>query len=52
LNRRADGLAACADGLQVAIVRDRKVHRTAITVGRDFGTKIEALCGVTASDQL
>lgn len=41
-----------ADGSQVAVVRDGKVHMTKVTLGRDFGTQIEVLTGLKAGDQL
>ncbi len=48
----ANTLVIRADGPQVAVVRDGKVHMTAITLGRDFGTQIEALTGLSSGDQL
>jgi RND family efflux transporter MFP subunit len=41
------------DGLRVAILDDQhRVHLQQITQGRDFGTEIEVLSGVTANDVL
>jgi RND family efflux transporter MFP subunit len=41
------------DGLRVAILDDQhRVHLQPITQGRDFGTEIEVLSGVTANDVL
>ena len=41
------------DGLQVAVLdAQHRVHLTTITQGRDFGTEIEVLSGVTADDVL
>jgi RND family efflux transporter MFP subunit len=41
------------DGLRVAILDDQhRVHLQLITQGRDFGTEIEVLSGVTANDVL
>ncbi len=36
-----------ADGPQVAVVKDGVVHLTPITLGRDFGSMLEVLDGVT-----
>jgi RND family efflux transporter MFP subunit len=41
-----------AQGLQVATVRDDKVHFQHITTGRDMGTEIEVTNGLTANDQV
>jgi RND family efflux transporter MFP subunit len=41
------------EGPRVAVVgADHKVHLKAITIGRDFGTKIEILGGLDANDQI
>ncbi len=41
------------EGPRVAVVGpDRKVHLKAISIGRDFGTKIEILGGLDPSDQI
>lgn len=48
----ANTLIIRADGSQVALVRDGKVHMTKITLGRDFGTQIEAVSGLKAGDLL
>ncbi|MCC6241817.1 MAG: efflux RND transporter periplasmic adaptor subunit [Gemmatimonadaceae bacterium] len=48
----ANTLIIRADGPQVAIVRENRVHMTAIALGRDFGTRIEVLKGVSSTDQL
>jgi len=41
------------DGLRVAVLDDQhRVHLQTITQGRDFGTEIEVLSGVTANDVL
>ncbi len=48
----ANTLIIRADGSQVAVVRDGKVHMTKVTLGRDFGTQIEALSGLKAGDLL
>ena len=48
----ANTLIIRADGSQVAVVRDGKVYMTKVTLGRDFGTQIEALSGLKAGDLL
>ena len=48
----ANTLIIRADGSQVAVVRDGKVSMTQVTLGRDFGTQIEALSGLKAGDLL
>ncbi len=41
------------EGPQVAVVaEDQKVHLKRITIGRDFGNKIEVLGGLSASDHI
>lgn len=41
------------EGPRVAVVGpDQKVHLKAVMIGRDFGTKLEILNGVTAQDQI
>ena len=42
-----------AEGAQVAIVdKDGKVHLQPITIGRDFGARLEILSGVEVSDRI
>jgi RND family efflux transporter MFP subunit len=41
-----------AAGLQVALVKDNKVHFQKIEVGRDLGTEIEVTNGISADDQV
>ncbi len=42
-----------AEGPRIAVVgADNKIHLKAITIGRDFGTKIEILTGLEANDQM
>ena len=48
----ANTLVIRADGPQVAVVRADTVRMTPVTLGRDFGTKIEVLSGVVKGDQL
>jgi RND family efflux transporter MFP subunit len=41
------------EGPRVAVVgSDRKVHLKAISIGRDFGTKVEILGGLDSTDQI
>ena len=41
------------EGPRVAVVgSDRKVHLKAITIGRDYGTKVEILGGLEPGDQI
>ncbi|MBS0377052.1 MAG: efflux RND transporter periplasmic adaptor subunit [Proteobacteria bacterium] len=41
------------DGLHVAVLdQDHRVHLRTITQGRDFGTEVEVLSGITADDVL
>jgi RND family efflux transporter MFP subunit len=39
-----------ADGTQVAVVQDDKAHFRKITVGRDFGTQLEVVDGLSSDD--
>ena len=49
----ANTLIFRGDGMQVAVVgADNRVTLKPITVGRDFGTDIEVLTGVTAEDRI
>ena len=48
----ANTLIIRGDGTQVAVVKDGRVHMAKVTLGRDFGTSIEALTGVAEGDQL
>jgi membrane fusion protein, multidrug efflux system len=41
-----------AQGLQVALVQDNKIHLQKIGVGRDMGTSIEVTSGLSTSDQV
>jgi membrane fusion protein, multidrug efflux system len=41
-----------AGGVQAALVRDGKVHFQKITVGRDLGTELEVLNGLSAEDEV
>lgn len=46
----ANTLIFRAEGMRVAVVRDGKAELTPIVMGRDFGTEVEVLAGVTAQD--
>ncbi|HUP04401.1 MAG TPA: efflux RND transporter periplasmic adaptor subunit [Bryobacteraceae bacterium] len=46
----ADTLIFRSEGLRVAVVRDGKAELVPITPGRDFGTSMEVLAGVTTRD--
>ncbi len=48
----SNALIVRGDGPQVGVVRDGVVHIAKLTLGRDFGTQIEALSGVAEGDQL
>ena len=48
----ANTLIIRATGAQVAMVRDGKVVMTRITVGRDYGSEVEVLSGLSDGDQL
>jgi RND family efflux transporter MFP subunit len=42
-----------AEGPRVAVVGpDQKIHLKPVTIGRDFGTKLEILTGLDPSDQI
>src|ERR1700693_2403522 len=41
-----------SEGLQVGIVKDGKVVLSAVTPGHDFGSEIEIVAGLNASDQV
>jgi len=38
------------EGLSVAVVKDGRAHLVPITVGRDYGTKLEVVSGLTPED--
>jgi RND family efflux transporter MFP subunit len=48
----ANTLLFRAEGLRVGVVKDGKTKLMPITVGRDFGTKVEVLSGVQADDSI
>jgi membrane fusion protein, multidrug efflux system len=41
-----------ASGVQIATVRDNKIHLQKITVGRDLGTELEVTDGLSADDKV
>jgi RND family efflux transporter MFP subunit len=41
-----------AEGLQVGIVRDGKVHLQRVTIGKDNGKTVEIATGITATDHI
>lgn len=48
----ADALLFRAQGLQVAVVRDGRIHLTPVTVAHDGGSLMEINSGLAASDQI
>jgi RND family efflux transporter MFP subunit len=48
----ASALVYNADGLSLATVQDGKVHFVKVTAGRDSGTEIEILDGLSGDDQV
>jgi RND family efflux transporter MFP subunit len=40
------------EGLQVGVVRDGKVELVAVKIGRDYGSTVEILSGITGSDSV
>jgi multidrug efflux pump subunit AcrA (membrane-fusion protein) len=41
-----------SDGMEVAVVRKDKAELVRITIGRDYGTEVEVLSGVTPEDAI
>jgi RND family efflux transporter MFP subunit len=41
-----------SQGMQVAVIRNNKAELAPITIGRDYGTEVEVLSGVTAQDEI
>jgi len=41
-----------SEGLRVAVVKNDRVHLQPVTMGRDFGTSVEVLSGITADDRV
>jgi RND family efflux transporter MFP subunit len=48
----ANTLLFRAQGLQVALVRDGKVHLQRVTIGKDMGATVEIASGLTADDEV
>ena len=48
----ANTLLFRAQGLQVGLVRDGKVHLQSVTIGKDNGSSLEIASGLKASDQI
>ncbi|HTJ03273.1 MAG TPA: efflux RND transporter periplasmic adaptor subunit [Methylovirgula sp.] len=40
------------EGLQVGVVRDGKAQLVSVTIGRDYGDKVEVISGLTSTDQV
>ena len=40
------------EGLQVGVVRDGKVELVSVKIGRDYGSTVEILSGLTGSDSV
>jgi multidrug efflux pump subunit AcrA (membrane-fusion protein) len=41
-----------SEGMRVAMVRGNKAELVTITIGRDYGTEVEVLAGITAEDEI
>ena len=41
-----------SNGMEVAVVRNNKAELLPITIGRDYGTEVEVLSGVTSQDAI
>ena len=48
----ANTLLFRAQGLQVAVVRDDQAQLVPVTIGRDYGTTVEIMTGITPGDQV
>jgi len=48
----ANALLFRAQGLQVALVRDGRVHLQNVTIGKDNGSSLEIATGLTAADEV
>jgi RND family efflux transporter MFP subunit len=48
----ANTLLFRSEGLRVAVVRDGRAELTPITIGRDYGDKVEVLSGLKPDDQI
>jgi multidrug efflux pump subunit AcrA (membrane-fusion protein) len=41
-----------SQGMQVAVVRDHKAELVPIAIGRDYGTEVEVVSGLTMRDEI
>ncbi len=41
-----------SEGMRIAVVRETKAELVPITIGRDYGTEVEVLSGITAQDEI
>jgi len=41
-----------SEGMQVGVVRDDKVQLVAVVLGKDYGTEVEVVSGLTAADSV
>ncbi|HEV2447088.1 MAG TPA: efflux RND transporter periplasmic adaptor subunit, partial [Candidatus Sulfopaludibacter sp.] len=41
-----------SQGMQVAVVRDNRAELVPVAIGRDYGTEVEVVSGVTAEDEV
>ena len=48
----ANALLFRSEGLRVGVVRDGRAQLMPITIGRDYGDRVEVLSGLTATDQV
>ncbi len=48
----ANALIFRAEGLQAAVVRDNKAELRTITIGRDYGTEVEVVSGISPGDEV
>ena len=49
--RRA-ALVFGSDGMRVAVIEGGRAHYRSVTLGKDFGTEVEVVAGISAADQL
>ena len=48
----ANALLFRSEGLRVGVVRDGRARLVPITIGRDYGDRVEVLSGLRATDQV
>ena len=41
-----------SEGMRVAVVRDNRAELAPVTIGRDYGTEVEVLSGITPQDEI